>query len=199
MLVVFTVVMALGANQALSLLSTRSQAEQQLAIVQRLVAENRRLTAQQQALREPGDDRARRSGARNGPARRASVRDHRPARPLSRGPHGSLVSLESVIGLWRDGQRRLRTADPSLQPALERVVTALVEELRRRLGGPFTADELAELYLQQGTDWCFDIAARTAPGTPEAWDLTTVSGAAFLRYLRSASDFGGGRVRADEA
>jgi cell division protein FtsB len=53
MLVVFTVVMALGANQALSLLSTRSQAEQQLAIVQHLVAENRQLTAQQQALRDP--------------------------------------------------------------------------------------------------------------------------------------------------
>jgi hypothetical protein len=109
------------------------------------------------------------------------------------------VSIEVVIGLWRDGQRRLQSADPSLRPALDRVVAALVEELRRRLGGAFTADELAELYLQQGTDWCFDIATRTAPATPEAWDLTTVSGAAFLHYLRAASDYGGGRVRADES
>jgi cell division protein FtsB len=53
LLVVFAVVMALGANQALTLLSTRSQAEAQLAIVQHLVVENRRLTAQQQALRDP--------------------------------------------------------------------------------------------------------------------------------------------------
>ena len=53
MLVVFAVVVALGSNQALTLLSTRSQAEEQLAIVQRLVVENRRLAAQQQALRDP--------------------------------------------------------------------------------------------------------------------------------------------------
>lgn len=108
------------------------------------------------------------------------------------------MNLEAVIGLWREGQRRLQAADPPLRPALERVVAAIVDELRRRLGGTFTADELAELYLRQGTDWCFDIATRAAPGTPEAWDLATVSGAAFLRYLRAASDYGGGRVRADE-
>ena len=44
----------------------------------------------------------------------------------------------------------------------------------------------------QGTDWCFDIAMRVAPGNPEAWDLTTVAGAAFARYVREASDYAGG-------
>jgi hypothetical protein len=33
---------------------------------------------------------------------------------------------------------------------------------------------------------------RAAPGSPEAWDLTTVAGAAFARYVREASDFAGG-------
>ena len=37
------------------------------------------------------------------------------------------------------------------------------------------------------------MAVRAAPGNPAAWDLTTVAGAAFARYLREASDYAGGR------
>jgi hypothetical protein len=103
------------------------------------------------------------------------------------------MRFEQVIGLWREGQRRLAQADPVDRPALERVTEALVDELRRRLGGTFTAQELADVYVQQGTDWCFDIAVRVAPGNPAAWELTTVAGAAFERYLHQASDYGGGR------
>jgi hypothetical protein len=109
------------------------------------------------------------------------------------------VAFDDVFGLWQDGMRRLRGADPEVTPALERVVDALVDELRRRLGGTFTADELAALYLEQGTDWCFEIAVRVAPREPAAWDLTTVAGAAFARYVRQASDFaGGGRIAREE-
>lgn len=97
--------------------------------------------------------------------------------------------------LWQEGQRRMQRADPGDRRMLERVVEALVAELRRRLGGGFTTGELARLYLADGTDWCFDIAVRTAPDTPAAWDLTTVAGAAFARYVRAASDYGGGRRR----
>lgn len=103
------------------------------------------------------------------------------------------MRFEEVIGLWREGERRLIAAEPQERPALERVTEALVLELRRRLGSPFTAEELAGLYGRQGTDWCFDIATRVAPGDPAAWDMTTVAGAAFARYLREASDYGGGR------
>jgi hypothetical protein len=103
-----------------------------------------------------------------------------------------------MIGLWREGERRLRELDPGQRVAAERVVAALVDELRRRLGGAFTADELASLYLRDGTDWCFDIAIREAPGVPEAWDITAVGGAAFLRYLRSSADYAGGRRRVVE-
>jgi hypothetical protein len=102
------------------------------------------------------------------------------------------VRFEDVVGLWREGERRLAQADPRDQPALERVTAEIVSELRRRVGGTFTTQELAQYYVDNGTDWCFDIATRVAPGHPEAWDLTTVSGAAFARFVRVASDYAGG-------
>jgi hypothetical protein len=103
------------------------------------------------------------------------------------------MRFDEVVALWREGQRRLADADPIDKPALERVTDALVLELRRRLGGTFTTQELADLYLREGIDWCFDVAVRVAPGNPAAWDLTTVAGAAFARYVHEASDYGGGR------
>jgi hypothetical protein len=103
------------------------------------------------------------------------------------------LRFEDVIGLWREGARRLLQSDPRVRPVLDRVVDEIVVELRRRLGSTFTTDELARLYERDGIDWCFDIATRVAPGNPEAWDLTTISGAAFARYVREARDFGGGR------
>lgn len=103
------------------------------------------------------------------------------------------VPFEQLIGLWQEGQRRLAEAAPSDRVALERVTDEIVLELRRRLGGPFSVQELAQLYTDQGTDWCFDIATRVAPRTPAAWDLTTVAGAAFARYAREAVDYAVGR------
>jgi hypothetical protein len=106
-----------------------------------------------------------------------------------------VIGFDHIAGLWEEGQRRVREADPPLRLAMERVVDELVLELRRRVGGKFTADELAAYYLSNGTDWCFEIAYRTAPNTPEAWDLATVAGAAFARYVRQAMDYGGGLRR----
>jgi hypothetical protein len=107
------------------------------------------------------------------------------------------VRFEQLIGLWQDGQRRLADADPSERAVLERVTDEIVLELRRRLGGPFGVQELARLYVDQGTDWCFDLAIRVAPRTPAAWDLTTVAGAAFARYAREATDYSVGRRTED--
>lgn len=103
------------------------------------------------------------------------------------------MSFAELGALWREGERRLAAAEGRERVLLDRVVKAIVEELRRRLGGRFTADELARLYLREGTDWCFEVARRTAPADPEAWDLSTVAGAAFARYVRQASDYAGGR------
>jgi len=106
-----------------------------------------------------------------------------------------MTAFDEIAGLWEDGQHRVGEAEPPLRAALERVVDALVVELRRRVGGKFTADELATYYLTHGTDWCYEIAYTAAPGTPEAWDLATVAGAAFGRYVRRATDYGGGQRR----
>jgi hypothetical protein len=107
--------------------------------------------------------------------------------------------FDLLMGLWLDGQRRVDAADPPARRVLERVTDAIYLELRRRLGGKFTTDELAEFYLREGTDWCFEIAYSTAPSAPEAWDTATVAGAAFARYARRAIDWGGGvRREADE-
>ncbi len=108
------------------------------------------------------------------------------------------MRFDELIGLWQDGARRLESADPPRRRAMERVTDAIVLELRRRLGGPFTTGELAALYDEQGTDWCFEIASRVAPDSPSAWDMPTVAGAAFARYVRQASDYAGGtRIRED--
>ncbi|HEU4977325.1 MAG TPA: hypothetical protein VFT42_00370 [Solirubrobacteraceae bacterium] len=102
------------------------------------------------------------------------------------------MSFETAIHQWREGERRLDRATPSELVALERVVARLVAELRRRLGGPFTVDELTSLY-EQGTGWCLEVAYEVAPGAPWAWDQRVVADAAFARYVREATDFAGGR------
>jgi hypothetical protein len=102
------------------------------------------------------------------------------------------VAYDTALLQWQDGERRLRDAPPDQRQALDRVVDRIVAELRRRLGGPFTTDELVALY-DQGTRWCLDIAYATAPGAPWAWDERTVADAAFGRYLREATDYAGGR------
>ena len=102
------------------------------------------------------------------------------------------MAFDTAIQEWRAGERRLQAAPPDLQHVLDRVVDALVGELRRRLGGPFTADELVALY-DRGTSWCMDLAVTVAPDEPRAWEVDTVADAAFARYLREAADYAGGR------
>ncbi|HEX2050596.1 MAG TPA: hypothetical protein VHJ34_08185 [Actinomycetota bacterium] len=102
------------------------------------------------------------------------------------------MAFDTAIHQWREGERRLDAAPAQQRPALDRVTEAIVRELRRRLGGPFTSDELADLY-ERGTDWTLGVAVSVAPGAPFAWDPRTVADAAFARYLREAQDFAGGR------
>ncbi len=102
------------------------------------------------------------------------------------------VSFESAEYQWRQGERRLRAAPAERIRLLERVIDGLVAELRRRLGGRFTAEELADLY-EAGTSWCLQVAMRIAPDDPWAWEAGIVTDAAFARYLREAGDYAGGR------
>ena len=94
---------------------------------------------------------------------------------------------------WQDGERRLKEASPREQSVLYDVVDQIVAELRRRLGGPFSSDELATLYTAEGTGWATEVAQRAAPDDPWAWDPRIVADAAFARYLREAVDYAGGR------
>ena len=105
------------------------------------------------------------------------------------------MSFETAVEQWREGERRLAEAPPDQQDALERVTARIAAELRRRLGGAFTSEELEELYDREGTGWCVDLAVATAPEQPYAWDARVVADAAFARYLRGATDFAGGRRR----
>jgi hypothetical protein len=103
------------------------------------------------------------------------------------------LRFEDLIGLWQEGERRLSQSEPADRAAQERVTEAIVAELRHRLGGSFSVQELARVYLEEGTDWCFQVATRVAPTNPTAWDLTTVAGAAFARFAREAGDYMVGR------
>jgi hypothetical protein len=106
------------------------------------------------------------------------------------------VPFETAIYQWRQGERRLEAAPAGRRALLERVTAAIVAELRRRLGGRFTAEELVRLY-EQGTPWSLQLAMRIAPEDPWAWEAGTAVDAAFARYLREASDYAGGRREPD--
>jgi hypothetical protein len=102
------------------------------------------------------------------------------------------VPYETAVEQWEAGLRRLAHAYPEQEPTLERVTRAIEAQLRRRLGGAFTVDELVDLY-DEGTGWCTDLAVEVAPDEPFAWDARIVADAAFGRYLRAATDYAGGR------
>jgi hypothetical protein len=102
------------------------------------------------------------------------------------------VPFDTASDQWAAGLRRLETAPAEQRPVLERVTRRIEAELRRRLGGPFTTEELADLY-DEGTGWTSDLAYALAPEQPYAWDVRIVTDAAFGRYLREATDYAGGR------
>jgi hypothetical protein len=88
---------------------------------------------------------------------------------------------------WEDGERRLQDVPAASRRPVERVVDQTVAELRRRLGGAFRAQELADLY--EGSQvWTLALAHRLAPTEPLAWEQW-VADAAFARYLRGATDW----------
>ena len=99
--------------------------------------------------------------------------------------------LENAIYQWEEGHRALEAIeDPRERRQADRVIRAVADELRRRIGPTFAATELAELYAT-GTDWCQQVAVDVAPAlTGEA---QTLADAAFWLYLRGATDFAGGR------
>jgi hypothetical protein len=102
--------------------------------------------------------------------------------------------LDNALFQWESGKRRLEEiSDPRERRQADRVVDAIREELRRRIGPTFSAGELADLY-GEGTDWAQQIAIDVAPAAAD--DAQTLADAAFWGYLRGAGDFAGGRTLA---
>ena len=66
------------------------------------------------------------------------------------------MPYETALQQWREGERRLLAAPPDSVPTLDRIVEQIYLELRRRLGGTFTAEELVELY-ESGTSWAQEV------------------------------------------
>jgi hypothetical protein len=97
-------------------------------------------------------------------------------------------AVDNALFQWEEGERRLRQAPDPAHEQLERAAEVVLAELRRRLGSSFNLGELADFYAS-GVDWATDLAQSTGAGTDSAW----VVDAAFNRYAREASDYGGGR------
>jgi hypothetical protein len=91
--------------------------------------------------------------------------------------------LQSAVFQWEQGARRLREADTR---EANRRVDRVLDELRRRLGSTFTAEELADHY-GEGTGWADELSGM------ESW----IVDAAFYRYLREARNYAGGRAPAE--
>jgi hypothetical protein len=99
--------------------------------------------------------------------------------------------IENALFQWEEGLRTLRAIEtPRERRQADRVVAAIQDELRRRIGPTFSATELAELY-GHGADWCLQVAIDAVPGL--AGDARSFADAAFWLYLRGATDFAGGR------
>ena len=87
---------------------------------------------------------------------------------------------------WHDGLARLRDGGP-LVGARSRLVDAVHDELRRRVGLTFTRAELAAVHADSA-DWFMELAPRVAPKNPELWDTASVLDGAFALYVRGARD-----------
>jgi hypothetical protein len=99
--------------------------------------------------------------------------------------------LDNALFQWESGKRRLdEFEEPRERRMADRVVEAVRDELRRRIGPTFSAVELAGLY-GEGTDWCQQVAIDVAPAMEE--EAQSLGDAAFWLYLRGATDFAGGR------
>lgn len=95
-------------------------------------------------------------------------------------------AVATALFAWEEGLRRLEAGGPGAA-ARERIVRAVIDELRRRVGLSFRLADLARAY-EGASDWYLDLAARVAPRDRDAWDPAVALDGAFGRYMRQAGD-----------
>ena len=98
--------------------------------------------------------------------------------------------VESARSDWNDGYRRFLevAAEPATADLRHRELEVVTDELRRRIGGTFTLDELGGAYVSAEAWASLAIAERApSPGWPKT--LTVVIDAAFHLYSRAALDY----------
>lgn len=102
----------------------------------------------------------------------------------------SVSAFEVARHEWEDGTRRLESArnDLSRYHQLLALLELIVGELRKRVGGTYTLEELAAGY-GEAESWARELLDErsTLPGWPR--DLTIVLAAAFDVYQLGAADY----------
>lgn len=100
------------------------------------------------------------------------------------------TDLESARRDWEDGYRRLVVAsrDPVMAERLHLQLEAVIDELRRRVGGTYSLSELVRAYA--GSDsWARQAVEERAATPGWARTLAIVGDAAFYVYARGALDY----------
>ena len=107
---------------------------------------------------------------------------------------GVAYPLDNALFQWEEGASRLREldADPRAARNARRAVDAIRDELRRRIGPTFSAQELADLY-GRGTDWCLEAARRAAPMAAVDLDPQAIVDGAFFALSERRVRLRGGR------
>ena len=91
---------------------------------------------------------------------------------------------------WEAGHARFaeEASDPARADELHRQLEVVLDELRRRVGGSFTLDELATAY-GEADRWLLEVVGERAPTTGWAQTTSVVGDAAFHLYSRAAQDY----------
>jgi hypothetical protein len=99
-------------------------------------------------------------------------------------------TVELARQQWADGKRRLDETRPSAQRHRRILVQVdtIVEQLRRRVGGIYTLEELATAY-RDADRWLRHDLAEATPGAEWSPDATIAADAAFHIYARGARDY----------
>jgi hypothetical protein len=98
------------------------------------------------------------------------------------------AGIEAARFSWDEGLARLAEPTPmAVARARRRIMEAVADELRRRVGSTFTVAELAAAY-PDASSWYLQLAARVAPREPDAWEPAITLDASFGLYARGATD-----------